>query len=57
MKRKLVQHTQFSMVMFRINPFVPNGLFYLKALDQSISNKKRVWLILIITIFYRNSYI
>ena len=31
-----------------------SGLFYFNALDQSISNRKGVWLVFIITMFYRN---
>ena len=44
---------------FNINPFMPNGLFYLHTSDRSISSIRDVWLILIITIFnplfYANS--
>ena len=35
---------------------MPNGLIYLNFLDRSVSSKKSVWLVFIITIVYRNSY-
>ena len=34
--------------MGRINPFLPNGYFYCNSLDRSISNRKGVWLVIII---------
>ena len=36
-----------------VNPFVPNGLFYLKTLDKSISCIRGVWLVFIIMMFCR----
>ena len=30
---------------------MPSGLFYLESLDRSISNKRGVWLVFIITMF------
>ena len=33
------------------NPFILRGLFYLNSLDQSISNLKGVWSVLIISMF------
>ena len=30
---------------------MPSGLFYLESLDRSISNKRGVWLVFIITLF------
>ena len=33
---------------------MPNGLFYTRFSDWSISNSKGVWFIFIITMFYRN---
>ena len=39
-----------------INPFMPNGFFYLKSLDWPISSIRGVCLF-IITMFYRNSCI
>ena len=33
----------------QINPFMPSGLFYLNSLNQSISHKRGVWLVFIIT--------
>ena len=39
----------------KINPFMPCRLFYYNSLDRSISNKRCVWLVSIITMFYRNS--
>ena len=55
--------TNFDRVVFlqcvsiSLNPFMPSGLFYLKSLDRSISNRRGVWVVFIITIFFRNSYI
>ena len=40
-----------------LNPFMPNGFFSLNHLDQSISNIRDVWVVFIITMFYRNSNI
>ena len=34
---------------------MPNRLFYLHSSDPSISNIRGVWLVFIITIFYKNS--
>ena len=39
------------------NPFMPSGIFYLISLDQSISFRRDVCLVLSITMFYRNSCI
>ena len=36
-------------------PFMPSGFFYLNSLGQSISSKRGVWLLFIITTVYRNS--
>ena len=33
------------------NPFIPNGFFYLHSLDCSISNKRGVWLVLLLLCF------
>ena len=33
------------------NPFMPSGLFYYNSLDRFISNRRSVWLVLMITIF------
>ena len=32
-----------------------SGLFYFSFLDRSISNRRSVWLVFIITMFYRKS--
>ena len=36
------------------NPFMPNGLIYLKSLDSSISCIRGVWLVFIITMLLKN---
>ena len=41
--------------MLDINPFTPSGFFYLKYLDRFIIKRRVVWLVFIITMFYRNS--
>ena len=33
---------------------MPNGIFYYNSLHQFIYNKKGVWLVFIIIVFYRN---
>ena len=40
--------------LFSFNPFMPNELFYPNSLDRSISNRRDVGLVYIITMFYRN---
>ena len=35
---------------------MPNGPFYLISLDRPICNTMGVWLVFIITLFYRNTY-
>ena len=45
-------------VMFGfLNPFMPSGFFYFESLDRSISSRRDVWFIFIITMLYRNSCI
>ena len=39
------------------NPVMPSGLFYRNSLDRPISNIRGIWLVVIITMFYRNSCI
>ena len=36
-----------------INPFMSNGLTDLNSLDRSVFNRRGVWLVFIIKIFYR----
>ena len=38
-----------------INPFMPNGLFYLNSFNRSISHIRGVWLVFIIIMFCRIS--
>ena len=38
-----------------LNPFIPSELCYLNFLDRSFSNRRGVWLVFIVTMFYRNS--
>ena len=52
-KWKYKIHRQYRSALF-IYPFMPGGLFYLNSLDLSISNLTGVWLVFIITVFYRN---
>ena len=33
------------------NPFMPNELFYLNTLDKSFSNRRGVWLVLLLPCF------
>ena len=40
--------------MYRINPFMPSGLFYLKSLDRSICYIRGARLVFIIAMFCRN---
>ena len=40
-----------------INPFMPNGLYYLTSLGLSIFNNRGVWLVFIGSMSSRNSYI
>ena len=40
-----------SVIKLYFKPYMPNGFFYLNSLDQSISTKRGVWLIFIITMF------
>ena len=41
----------------RINPYIPSGFSNLSFLDRSISSRRCVWVVFIITMFYRNSCI
>ena len=51
-----ISMSEISLVMYTfLNSFMLSGLFYLNSLDRSISNRKGVWLICIITMFYRFS--
>ena len=52
----LYKHTFTKQVQqYFINPFMPNGLFYLNSLDRSISYIRGLWLVFfIIFIFCRN---
>ena len=34
-----------------INPFMPNGLFYLNSSERSISNNRGIWLVLLLPYF------
>ena len=38
-------------VSIPVNPFIPSGFFYLNSLDRSISYRRGVWLLFIITMF------
>ena len=40
-----------------LNPFMPSGIFYHNTLDWSISNRRGVRLVFIITMVYKNSCI
>ena len=39
------------------DPYMPSGRFYCDPLERSISYKRGVWLVFMITMFYRNSCI
>ena len=39
-----------------VNSLMPNGFFYRHSSDRSIFIMRGVWLVFIITMFYRNSY-
>ena len=34
-----------------VNPFMPSGLFYLNSFDRPISNRRGVWLFLLLPYF------
>ena len=53
----LLNLTMFQYPVIIINPFMPNELFYHKSLDWSISSGRGVWLVFIMTMFYRTSCI
>ena len=36
-----------------LNQCMPNGLFYLNYLDRSISKRRGVWLLFVVTMFYK----
>ena len=38
-------------VLGHFNPFIPNGLVYSNTLEQSISNRRGVWLVLLLPCF------
>ena len=40
-------------VAIPLNPFMPNRLFYINSLDRSISNRKGIWLFLLLTFFIK----
>ena len=40
-----------------MNPFMPCGFFYLNCLGWSFSGRRDVWLVSILTMFYRNTCI
>ena len=37
--------------MTYFNPFMPNEIFYLRFFDRSISNRRDVWLVLLLLCF------
>ena len=45
---------QLYLLCFTDNPFIPSGFIYLYSLDRFISNKRGVWLVFNISMFYRN---
>ena len=44
----IAQLAETALRYVRINPFMPNRLFYLNSLDRSISYIRGVWLVFII---------
>ena len=51
----LMNEAFLFMVVF--NPLKPSGLFYLTSLDMWISYIRSIWLVFIVIIFCRNTYI
>ena len=43
-----LQMTNRRKIVLPLNPFMPNGLFYLNTLDKSFSNRRGVWLVLLL---------